>query len=412
MTPCEYLAYCAKEPMTLLRKRFNEGESLYKTPPALLTMDEALEDVLYTQYVLENAYSGYSYYDEELFHTAFDSMQKELHSLTSISPNALMDLIAARLSFLSDGHLAFSTQEYGRGFFQKLQTYVSDLIVTEEDGQFFTADTGKRVVLEPPLRAFPTIREDIPNARLVGLRSKKPVTEISIQMENQRETIPVHRIKSQPRGQACLIEECYLSDIAIITCSSFVGDSEETKNRFYEIGRKCRSYPHVIWNLSNNLGGSSELPKQFLLGLTGGFPDTLRFLALQSTLVHAKEYGQIWEIPRHFEPICNGQTENAGLFGGRLHVIINDLVASSGEVAIAWAASLPRVSFYGCNSRGVGRFGDLCVYALPHSKITLWCPQKVFDTNIAETEGYEPNFWLDSENVVSSVHNWIASQIE
>lgn len=143
MTPCEYLAYSAKEPMTLLRKRFNEGESLYKTPPALLTMDEAMDDVLYTRYVLENAYSGYSYYDEELFHTAFDSIQKELRSLTSISPNALMDLIAARLSFLSDGHLAFSTQEYGRGFFQKLQTYVSDLIVTEEGGQFFTADTGK-----------------------------------------------------------------------------------------------------------------------------------------------------------------------------------------------------------------------------------------------------------------------------
>lgn len=412
MNPSEYLAYSAKEPMTLLRKKFNEGQSLYKAPPALLTIDEAIEDVLYTQYVLENAYSGYSYYNEELFRTAFNSMQKELHSLTSISPNALMDLIATRLAFLSDGHLAFSTQEYGRGFFQKLQTYVSDLIVTETDGQYFTVDTGKQVILGPSARAFPTISEGIPNARFVGLRSKKPVTEITIQMENREKTIPVHKIKSQPREQECLIEECYLSEIAIITCSSFVGDSEEIKNRFYEIGKKCRTYPHVIWNLSNNLGGNSELPKQFLLGLTGGFRDTLDFRALNSTLVHAKEYGDIQAIPYHFEPISKTQSEYAGVFGGQLHVIINDLVASSGEVAIAWAASLPRVRFYGCNSLGVGRFGDLCIYYLPNSQITLWCPQKVFDTSIAETEGFEPDYWIDSEDVLAAVRGCIASQNE
>lgn len=411
MNPSEYLAYSAKEPMTLLRKKFNEGQSLYKAPPALLTIDEAIEDVLYTQYVLENAYSGYSCYDAALFRAAFDSMQVQLRSLTAISPNEWMDLFADRLAFLSDGHLAFSTQNYGRGFFRKLQTYVSDLIVTETDGQYYTIDTGKQVVLGPSARAFPTIKDGIPYARFVGLRSKQPVTEVTIQMGNKEKIIPVHKIKSQPRGQECLIEECYLSEIAIITCSSFVGDSEQIKNRFYEIGKKCRTYPHVIWNLSNNLGGNSELPKQFLLGLTGGFRDALDFRALNSTLVHAKEYGEIQAIPYHFEPISKTQSEYAGAFGGQLHVIINDLVASSGEVAIAWAASLPRTRFYGCNSLGVGRFGDLCIYYLPNSQITLWCPQKVFDTSIAETEGFEPDYWIDSEDVVAAVRGWISSQI-
>lgn len=306
--------------------------------------------------------------------------------------------------------MAFSTQAYGRGFFRKLQTYVSNLIITERDGQYYTVDTGKQVIPGPSVRTFPIITDGILNARLMGMRSKKPVTEVTIQMENKEKTIPVHKIKSQPLGQEFLIEECYLSEIAIITCSSFVSNSVEIKNRFYEIGKKRRTYPHVIWNLSNNLGGNSELPKQFLLGLTGGFRDTLDCRALNSTLVHAKEYGNILSIPYRFEPISETQSEYAGAFGGQLHVIIHNRIGSSGEVAIAWAAALPRVSFYGCKSLGVGRFGDLCIYYLPNSQITLWCPQKVFDTSIAETEGFEPNYWIDSEDVIASVRGWISLQ--
>ena len=59
--------------------------------------------------------------------------------------------------------------------------------------------------------------------------------------------------------------------------------------------------------------------------------------------------------------------------------------------------------FYGCNSLGIGKFGDLCIYYLPNSKITLWCPQKVFDNSIEETVGYEPDIWVDNNDVVSEV---------
>lgn len=409
MNCSKYLEYSAKEPMTILRRKFNNGESLYKSTPAALSVEAAREDVLYVQYVLENAYSGYSYYEETLFRVAFDSILKELNAFEKVSPNTLIDLICSHLSFISDGHLSLSTQDYGKGFYKKVQTYVSDLIITETDGRYFDLHTGKQVSIDSSLRIFPTIVNDASNANLVGIRSKDTVNEISIGIGNEQETLPVHKIKSQVITEESLVEECYLGDIAIITCSNFVGDSEELLNKLHEIGRKCRKCKHVIWNLSNNLGGNSDLPKQFLLGLTGGFHDTLRFLELRSTLVHAKEYGNIQDVPQHFEPICNEQTESANVFNGELHVIINDMVASSAEIAIAWAASLPHVTFYGCNSLGIGCFGDLCVYYLPNSQITLWCPQKVFDTNIVETVGFEPNYWIDNNDVVSSVLNRIAS---
>ena len=138
-------------------------------------------------------------------------------------------------------------------------------------------------------------------------------------------------------------------------------------------------------------------------GLNGGCVDSSKILELQSTLVYAKESGEISSIPYHFT--CQSSTPERydDMYAGTLHVIINDRVASSAESAIIMAKSLPKVVFYGCNSMGIGRFGDLCIYYLPCSQITLWCPQKVFDNTIEETTGYTPDIWIDSIDTIQVV---------
>ena len=54
MSNLEYLEYSAKEPMALLRKKFNNGEDIYKTAPTTLTTQDASADVMYLKYVFEN----------------------------------------------------------------------------------------------------------------------------------------------------------------------------------------------------------------------------------------------------------------------------------------------------------------------------------------------------------------------
>lgn len=122
MSDLEYLEYSAKEPMTLLRKKFNNGEDIYKTAPTTLTAEDASADVMYLKYVFENAYSGFSYYDKSLFDTAFASIVKSLKNFAQITPDQLIDVICSNLSFISDGHLALTTADYGNGFYHKLGT--------------------------------------------------------------------------------------------------------------------------------------------------------------------------------------------------------------------------------------------------------------------------------------------------
>lgn len=402
-----YLAYAAREPMKELRRQFNNGENVIKTTPPSLSAKNAERDVLYLRYVFENAYSGYPYFKKRFFDNAFDTILKELREFNQITPNALIDLICSRLSFITDGHLALTTQDYGKGFYQKRQLYVSDMLLTKSKDRYYDLKSGRLVCFDAPIRALPTIAKDAENAYLIGVRSTESIEKVYIEIDGASTDLPVHKIASKAHGKETPLKEYYGNETAIISCSTFVGDSEELMNKFYECGLKCRKYKHVIWDLSNNSGGNSELPKRFLLGLMGGFSNTVKYLELKSALVHAKEYGHILDIPYHFESSSDIKSENANLFAGELHVIINDRVGSSAEIAIAWAASLPHTTFYGCNSAGIGRFGDLCVYYLPNSRITLWCPQKVFDTGIVETVGFEPDYWIESENVASVVLNKI-----
>ena len=400
----EFLIYSAKEPMKILRKKFNRGESVYKEVPNSISKSEALEDISYVRYVMEQAYSGYTSFDKLLFDEAFEAMESDVKKITdSITANVLIDLISDHLSFICDGHLAFTTNEYGRGFYRKMQTFVADILLVEIGGDLVDTASGKVVLLSDGIRLFPTFSSDGNPAYLVGVRSKEAVSEITIKAGTEHRVISVHKIKSETASEEILIQESYDGDIACITCSSFVGDAEVDLDKVYEIGKKCRKYKHVIWNLSNNLGGNSDFPKRFLEGLTGGSIDAENVYELQSALVYAKETGEIKEMEYFLknEQIRKITAEN--LFTGTLHVVINDGVASSGESAVIMAATMSNAVFYGCNSLGIGKFGDLCIYYFPNSKITLWCPQKVFDNSIEETVGYEPDIWVDSNDVISEV---------
>lgn len=190
----------------------------------------------------------------------------------------------------------------------------------------------------------------------------------------------------------------------MIPCSGFIGDRQEDIDKFYSVGIKCGNFKHVIWDLSNNTGGNFEFPKNFLKGLYGTFADTVKIFELHSSLVGAKETGKIKEVPYSLNRTKNTDLPVKDvLFGGRLHVILNDGVASSAELALAYAKTYPNVTFYGCNMLGIGRFGDLHIYYLPNFKIVLWCPQTVFGVHIRENVGITSDYWIGSPTPLSAV---------
>lgn len=394
--------------MTKLRAMFNAGESVYLTTPSEVSIEKALEDLAYTRFVLENAYSGYLFLDKEVFDGAFDHMRKTLNQRRqTIEVNRLIDLLADNLSFIEDGHLIFATADYGKGFYRKYQTYLTDFKVKKADGKLLDTDSNQEIIPSQDSRLFKTLGPADEEVFLLGIRSTDEVKTLKVQIGSRIKEAAVHKIKSKPQTSDVLMDLKAEDGIACVTSSTFIGDSKEDFEKFHDIGKKAHDYPHVLWDLSNNLGGNSEFPKLFLKGLNNDCFDETRVLDLKSTLVSAKENGKIQAVPFGLEAKENPEPEDRSSYTGTLHVVINDFVASSAELAVIMAKSVEHVVFYGCNTRGVGRFGDLCIYYLPNSKIVLWCPQKVFDHSIAEGRGFEPDFWIDDEAVVDIVKQYI-----
>ena len=136
MNQHEFLIYSAKEPMKTLRKKFNQGESVCKAVPRCVSQAAALVDISYVRYVMEQAYSGYTYFEKSSFDNAFAALEDAVDRCSDPVPvNNLVDLIADHLSFICDGHLAFTTKDHGRGFYRKTQTYVADLLLEEVNGK-------------------------------------------------------------------------------------------------------------------------------------------------------------------------------------------------------------------------------------------------------------------------------------
>ena len=363
--------------MTILRKRFHSGECLDKPSPQSLSARDALEDVLYAQYVLENAHSGYAYHDKALFDHTFRQILASVRSVTAITPRQLIDLICGQLAFICDGHLALTTADYGKGFYQKLQTYAAQLRVVQSGGAYYAADSGEQVCFDETARAFPTIgtETDGRDVRLLGVRSKTPVEAFPVRIGEHASLLPLHKIMGEKPAR-------------------------ESLNMLYETGKKVQELSARRVESFKQFGRKLRVSYALFVRPVRQVPRS-KTLALQSTLVYTKETGEQKAVPYRFSQVPEppAYQKKCEPFHGAPHVILNDGAASSAELAAAY----PRVTFYGCNSLGIGRFGDLCIYYLPHSQIAQWCPQKVFDAGIQETIGFEPDFWIDSGDVVSVV---------
>lgn len=407
-TNYDFLQYSANENMKNLRTSFNKGENIIKETIEKISVKQALEDILYFQFVIENGYSGYGNWRKDEFDKAFIELKKVISSNSNkyLYIKEFLDTIKSHFSFIFDGHLAITTEEYGIGFYKALDTFVSSYFLKEHQDGFLISDTNQVLSFkDASIKIFPSIKNG-ERGYLVGVRSYNEVKNLEVFIDGQITKISLHKIKSS-NYKKNKVEINIISDkVAYVKNSTFIGDNQNDLDTMYKIGKKLSNYSNVIWDLSNNMGGNAEFAKQFIKGLSGCCSDRNKIYQLQSTLVHAKETGQIQKIPYGLKEIKEFEkNQETNYFSGHLHIIINDSVASSAELAIDMTSCIDNRTVYGCNTLGIGRFGDLLIYYLPNSKATLWCPHKIYENGIEEGEGYEPDFWIDDTNTLKQILN-------
>jgi hypothetical protein len=408
----DFLEYTAKENMKKLRSMFNRNENVVKNTPHEITKEEALLDIEYLRYLLENGYSGYEYYPKISFDEGFLHIKKELHKSDAIKTNVFVNLIKSTLMFITDGHFSIMSDNHSVGFYTPYDTYVAGIRVKKKQGEHYVAGTMDSIDFSKEIELFKTISDDKDNVYLIGKRSYEKVDSIEVKINGIYEVLKTHHIKSCTNNEKQLFDFKDINGIAYLKSSTFIGDSLEELNGMYNIGITCSQYDTVVWDLSNNSGGNSEFVKKFIEGLNGSYNSLIAARQLQSSLITAKESGVVENIKKSWKTICERPSSIKMNYKGLLNIIVNDNVASSGEMAITEAGNVKNVKVFGTNTLGIGKYGDVLIYYLPKSNITVWVPHKVFECGITETKGYTPDIWIDSNTPIEDIFGVLVSNNE
>jgi hypothetical protein len=406
--------------------------------PQSVTRRQALEDVNALAYLIHNAYSGREFFEKHGVDFAGIHEGLRGHIAASQGLVQVMDLetlMAEGLSPLFDGHMSLRGHKSHR-FYRHQDAYFGDILLRANEGQWVVIQssvpgisTGAQLTSADPEKVlFKTLSPQGQAHYLIGILSDTYVAQVTLSFGGQDCTVPLHACRL---GQTSLNRKtCELShhqDIPVVNMQRFPGGSPRgvASVPYVEMGKKLRESSVFVLDLRGNPGGNSEYSRLFFEQLNGVAHWNMAFAVLQSpgtriadnrgTLISKVLSG--WWSKSSPKPAKGNRVwafrqdlkeQAMGTYPGQAIVLADRHVSSSGEAAVAYSKSIRNRVLVGENTAGIGTFGDIRRYVLPHSRIRVVLPYKLFvSPELLEGRGFLPDYWIDSAEPVLEIARWL-----
>ncbi len=284
---------CSNQPYTVLEKKPIEDMPYYgpKEYCRELTREQALEDLDYLAYVIENCYSGYDSMMSKGFSIEdFRTKQKDLIIQSGsqiISTGYLLDSCSDYLRpYINDAHISFAFDDFDLyyEFVKYKYVFFSDVYVKKEGDRYFYFDTSSGIDYENEyignkdmLFCYPAKGKDVYR---VGLMSEA-LEDFNYDIEFSRGIMTPLFVQCRNwKSEKSDFDFYYslLENSTYINISSFDTPAEDNIHRdeinrkldaFVNLATRCRSKEYVIVDLRANSGGSSIYFNHFLTNLYG-----------------------------------------------------------------------------------------------------------------------------------------------
>lgn len=416
-----------------------EGISTVMRPmPQSLTREQALQDVNALAYLMHNAYSGREFFEK--CGVDFSDIHEGLRGHIAASQGLievmeLETLMAEGLSPLFDGHMSLRGHKIHR-FYRHQDAYFGDILLRAIEGQWIVIQsnvpgisTGAQLTSEDPETVLmKTLSPQGQAHYLVGLLSDTYVAHLTLSFGGQDCTVPLHACRlSQASLNRKTCELSYPQDIPVVNMQRFPGGSPRGAAGvpYVEMGKKLRESSVFVLDLRGNPGGNSEYSRLFFEALNGVAHWNMAFAVLQSpgTRIADKRGSAIakvlsgWRSKSSAQPARGKRVwtfrqdlkeQAMGTYPGQAIVLADRRVSSSGEAAVAYSKSVPNRILVGENTAGIGTFGGIRQYVLPHSRIRIVLPYKLFvSPELLEGRGFLPDYWIDSAEPVLEIARWL-----
>ncbi|MBO4932827.1 MAG: hypothetical protein J6I42_11655 [Clostridia bacterium] len=380
---------------------------------AEVTREQAAEDIDCFFDLLRFCYAGYEYYADKV---DFAGLKEQILSSLPERMSAMDVKNAFYLPlkpYINDTHFYFRTKDES-SFEKAYHAYFTGITVAEtvegytvlEDetgifssGYIFTAENIKEYLFE----TLPA--PDGTRRYLIGMLSPEKVE--SIQLDGV--SCPVHhcRTDAAETGEEQMLET-ERDGIPVVYHTNYCVDpnTENPFEPFRKSGETYRESAVLVWSVLNNYGGSTYYPAHFVRGLNDHAVWEVSGSVLENPLLDE----EVKEPLKTYRTFLGGEKidHSKATYNGKLFVLQNKGVASSGEGAVKFAQSVKNVCFVGSATAGCGQFGENRGYRLPNSGVTFHMGYKVFNMDgFEEGKGIAPDYWLDTTDPVGAVVEYI-----
>lgn len=403
-------------------------------PKAIISKQEALEDIEQLFSLLKYGYVGYQYFGgDECFQTAKQRLMEALQTgFPDEFPSVALDnLIYDHLHFINDGHFAIGTQVYFRpqsmymnfdyaflkddhGYYMKtngLREYV-ELVNGESVDPYLwpSLNVSGKIVYRIGILADEQSRAANHERLEISLRSNDARRQESLLLEKEVRTRQI------PDGSYTRYE---LEGISVIDLQQFrfVGPG---LGQFLDDALELRNEEVFIIDLRSNPGGLTSNIEHWLHRFIGDWAEApaqvsvqLRTNTTRHLARHSKEGEPRWMIDSLFPVMQTGWSRVRSSSGtapisnpAKVVVLMDSLSASAGEGFVRYLRQIENVVFIGTNTSGTVLAGDPVKGKLPNSYIgTYWGTNLKLDVESGEFVdregiGFLPDFWVQSEDAL------------
>ena len=417
------------------------GEPL--PPPAQVTAEEAIADLQHLHNLLKRGYCGYPEIQWKLrcsgenWGTRTDRYAEQLADRDQWPATDLFEVLAAYLAPVDDVHFHLrlddgdeQTPPITRRFYNDYTAYFSDLRLRDVDGAPTVTSArddqaeliGTRLTgiplaavdtasLDEPL-LFPTVPERAGDREyLFGVFSGSKPEMLHAQSFVRSDgstvsaTLPLHRGRALKRdAQKCAPWELLgPPEVPLPTLRVRTAVIDELGVGPAPTGSVLREEPAVVLDLRGNLGGSDKVANDWCARFS---PQAYRYPG--NAMYGGGGFSAAF-VGGSF-PLADDEADNAPTtpYAGRLFILVDRNVASSGETFTAKAMQIPHAVILGENTRGCVMHGNADKReALPHSRIEVrfgWTRYNyVYVCPIREGVGFFPQYWLDDEDPCDAI---------
>jgi hypothetical protein len=380
--------------------------------PAALTSAEAIADLLALHDLLRSDYAGYDDVawalrtQESSWDERTEAFTARLSQQESWSYEEYFDLAVRYLAPVQDSHFRMDGTGVGaEGSIRRRAQLVDSLVPYFADGVVDAYGLSLQRLPGPDeARAnvpylFPTLpRDGHDPAWLIGVLADPddPPRFIDVGTAEEPQRLEVHRAKvfKGPTERSWSVSRWPDTPLPVLAVGTM---NRQRLDGLADSATELRDEQTVVLDLRDNGGGSDDPAREWVARFSHQW---FRWGCGSSLNKGESDPLRRWQSWADSRFRAGGEGFPDEPYGGRLAVLADSAVASSGETFVLLASQVEGAVLLGENTSGCTAYGNVEAHdPLPHSRIELWFGRSRFVWEcvrpVVEGVGIFPDYWLD-----------------